>query len=124
MPSSQFGATGGDLGIAPPQMPLKKDVYLEIFAPSGKLGLTIDTPPMALMPVVVGIKETCPIRNEIKVDDKLVAVDDIDVREMTATEVSRLIGRKKDQEKRKLTIIRSAYRGDAGNGMYGNGMYR
>jgi C-terminal processing protease CtpA/Prc len=49
------------------------------------------------------------------VGDKLVAVDDVDVRNMTAVDVSKLISKKSGQAKRKLTIIRSARGRD---GMY------
>jgi len=87
-----------------------REELLEIYAPSGKLGVVVDTPSSSPMPVVHAIKDTCPIRNEIRVGDKLVAVDDEDVREMTAMQVSRLIGKKSGNEVRKLTIIRS-YRG-------------
>ena len=45
----------------------------------------------------------------------LVAVDDVDVRGMSATEVSYLIGLKSGQDRRKLTIIRTAR---DRNGMY------
>ncbi|KAL7470551.1 hypothetical protein ACHAXS_010808 [Conticribra weissflogii] len=87
-----------------------REELLEIYAPSGKLGVVVDTPSSSPMPVVHAIKDTCPIRDEIRVGDKLVAVDDEDVREMTAMQVSRLIGKKSGNEVRKLTIIRS-YRG-------------
>ena len=41
-------------------------------------------------------------------------VDDVDVREMSAVEVSKLISKKSDQGRRKLTIIRRT----GGGGMY------
>jgi len=93
----------------------QQEEILEIYAPMGKLGLVIDTPSTATTPVVHGIKDTCPIRGEINVGDNLVAVDDVDVREMSAVEVSRLISKKSGQEERKLTIIRTARGRD---GMY------
>jgi C-terminal processing protease CtpA/Prc len=42
----------------------------------------------------------------VRVGDKLVAVDDEDVRTMTAIKVSKLISKKSSNETRKLTIIR------------------
>ena len=92
----------------------KREEMLEIYAPPGLLGVVIDTPGGA-SPVVHAIKDTCPIRREIYVGDKLVAVDDVDVRNMTAVDVSKLISKKSGQAKRKLTIIRSARGRD---GMY------
>jgi hypothetical protein len=41
------------------------------------------------------------------VGDKLVAVDDEDVRTMTAVKVSKLISRKSANPSRKLTIVRT-----------------
>jgi len=89
----------------------QREEILEIYAPSGKLGIVIDTPPTSSTPIVHAIKDTCPIRAEVYVGDKLVAVDGIDVREMEATDVSKLIGSKSGQSERKLTIIRSASKG-------------
>ena len=57
---------------------------------------------------------TCPIRSQIRVGDKLLAVDDEDVTCMTAVEVSRLIGRKCEQKERKLTIVRGGGSGRGG----------
>ena len=100
-----------DYGQSPsPYMNNRKrhDEMLEIYAPKGKLGLVIDTPSSSATPIVHAIKDTCPIRDEIYVGDKLVAVDDVDVRDMCAVDVSKLIGNRSGQRRRKLTIIRSA----------------
>jgi len=78
---------------------------IDIFAPAGKLGVVIDTPNDDA-PVVHAVKDTSPIANQVRVGDKLVAVDDEDVRAMTAIKVSKLISKKSTQESRKLTIIR------------------
>lgn len=100
---------------------------LEIYAPPGKLGVVIDVPPRADTPVVHAIKDTCPIRNEILVGDRLLAVDDQDVTAMTAMEVSRLISRKSQQRARKLTIRRDRSGGAGGvraGGGYGSAVGR
>lgn len=101
---------GAQLGQSP-YNEHKTEEMIEIYAPSGKLGLVIDAPTNATTPIVHAIKDTCPIRKEIHVGDKLVAVDDVDVREMGAVEVSKLISRKSGQVERKLTIIRTGVRG-------------
>jgi len=93
----------------------QREEYIEIYAPNGKLGIVIDTPMSSSTPIVHAIKDTCPIKNEIYVGDKLVAVDDVDVRDYQAVDVSILIGNKSSQERRKLTIIRTARGRD---GMY------
>lgn len=100
--------------MASPIQQLKEEM-LEIYAPAGRLGLVIDCPTSEDTPIVHAIKDTCPIRSEIYVGDKLVAVDDEDVREFNAVQVSRLISKKSEQKRRKLTIIRTSRGRD---GMY------
>jgi C-terminal processing protease CtpA/Prc len=87
-----------------------KEEYIEIIAPAGKLGVVIDTPNDA-PPVVHAVKDSSPISNEIRVGDRLVAVDDEDVRTWSAIEVSKLLGRKRAKSYRKLGIIRSTFVG-------------
>lgn len=79
---------------------------LVIVAPAGKLGVVIDTPDDGA-PVVHAVKDTSVIADQIQVGDKLVAVDDEDVRSMTAIRVSKLISKKSNNPSRKLTIIRT-----------------
>ncbi len=79
---------------------------LDIYAPAGKLGVVVDTPNEG-PPVVHAVKDSSPIFGTIQVGDKLVAVDDDDVREMTAIRVSKLLSRKSDNESRKLTVVRT-----------------
>jgi C-terminal processing protease CtpA/Prc len=80
---------------------------IHIFAPPGKLGVVIDTPDDGA-PVVHAVKDTSVIADRIVVGDKLVAVDDEDVRSMTAIKVSKMISRKGANPSRKLTIVRTA----------------
>ena len=82
-----------------------REELLDIYAPAGKLGVVIDTPDDGA-PVVHAVKDSSPIADKIKVGDKLVAVDDEDVRAMTAIKVSKLISRKSANTSRKLTILR------------------
>lgn len=82
-----------------------REECIDIYAPQGKLGVVIDTPNDGA-PVVHAVKDTSPISNKVQVGDKLVAVDDEDVRAMTAIKVSKLISRKSNNASRKLTIIR------------------
>lgn len=84
-----------------------KEEVMNIFAPPGKLGVVIDTPDDGA-PVVHAVKDTSVIADKIVVGDKLVAVDDEDVRSMTAIKVSKLISRKSANPSRKLTIIRTS----------------
>lgn len=85
---------------------VRKEEILEIYAPAGKLGVVIDTPNTGA-PILHRIKETCPIADKLKVGDRLIAVDDEDVRSMTAVKVSKLISQKSSNPTRKFTIMRS-----------------
>lgn len=78
-----------------------------IDAPAGKLGVVIDTPDDGA-PVVHAVKDTSVIAHQIQVGDKLIAVDDEDVRSMTAIKVSKLISKKSANPNRRLTIVRTS----------------
>lgn len=80
---------------------------IDIFAPAGKLGVVIDTPDDGA-PVVHAIKDSSVVANKLRVGDKLIAVDDEDVRAMTAIKVSKMISKKSSNASRKLTILRSS----------------
>lgn len=83
-----------------------KEELIDIYAPPGKLGVVIDTPDDGA-PVVHAIKDSSVIADKLQVGDKLVAVDDEDVRSMTAIKVSKLISRKSSNPTRKLSILRT-----------------
>jgi hypothetical protein len=82
-----------------------REEMLDIYAPSGKLGVVIDNPDG--IPTIHAVKDTSPIATQVYTGDRVVAVDDEDVRGMSAMKVSRLISRKSGNVSRKLTIIRS-----------------
>jgi membrane-associated protease RseP (regulator of RpoE activity) len=84
-----------------------KEEVLIIDAPPGKLGAVIDTPDDGA-PIVHAVKDSSVIADQIRVGDKLVAVDDEDVRSMTAIQVSKLISRKSANPSRKLTVVRTS----------------
>ena len=88
-----------------------KEEIIEIIAPSGKLGVVIDTPDDGA-PVVHAVKDSSVIADQIRVGDKLVAVDEQDVTAMTAIKVSKLISKKSANPSRKLTVIRSSMADD------------
>jgi len=68
--------------------------------------VVIDSPEVG-GPVVHAIKEGSVLVNKLRVGDRLVAVDEEDVRAMSAIKVSKLISRKSLNAARKLTIIRT-----------------
>ena len=95
-------------------MPERQEEILEVFAPAGKLGVVIDTPNNGV-PMVHNIKESCPIKDQLQVGDRLIAVDDEDVRNMTAVMVSKLISLKSSNETRKFTVGRAVLVGNGTN---------
>lgn len=76
----------------------------EVRVPPGKLGMVIDTPNGGV-PVVHAIKAESVLADDVKVGDRLVAVDGDDVTAMTAVQVSKLISLKSDQQ-RQLAFVR------------------
>jgi hypothetical protein len=93
----------GSYGAGAPNV---REELIDVYAPAGKLGVVIDTPDDGA-PVVHAIKDSSVIADKLLVGDKLVAVDDEDVRTMTAIKVSKLISRKSGNPTRKLSIIRT-----------------
>ncbi len=87
------------------------EILLDVYAPAGKLGVIIDTPDNGA-PMIHAIKEDSPVADKVRVGDKLVAVDDKDVRAMTAAKVSKLISMKMNNPSRKFTIIREEWRAE------------
>ncbi|GKZ01346.1 hypothetical protein MPSEU_001085600 [Mayamaea pseudoterrestris] len=85
-----------------------REEIIEVLAPAGKLGVVIDTPDEGA-PVVHAVKDSSVIADQIQVGDKLIAVDDEDVRSMTAIKVSKLISKKSANPTRKLTIKRQVF---------------
>jgi len=82
-------------------------IMLHVIAPAGKLGIIVDTPQAGGPAYVCEIKkDTCPIADKIQLEDKVIAVDDIDVQRMSAVTVSRLLAGKSRQAERKITVLR------------------
>jgi len=79
---------------------------IKIIAPPGKLGVVVDTPPSGGCAYVCEIKNTCPIRNEIQLEDRIIAVDRDDVQKMSAVDVSKLLAKRSRNEERKITVLR------------------
>lgn len=84
------------------------EIMLHVFAPAGKLGVIVDTPPSGGPAYVCEIKDSCPIADQIRLEDKIIAVDDEDVQTMTAVNVSKLLARRARNPQRKITVLREA----------------
>jgi C-terminal processing protease CtpA/Prc len=82
------------------------DERFDVVAPSGKLGMVIDTPNGGV-PVVHAIKETSVLAEQVRVGDRLLSVDGEDCTGMTAMQVSKLISLKSEKPARVLIFARS-----------------
>jgi hypothetical protein len=78
----------------------------DVEAPSGMLGLVLESSNEDGMPVVHAIKDTSPLIDEVRVGDRLVSVDGEDVAYMLASDVSRMIAMKRDEPIRRLVFSR------------------
>ncbi len=87
------------------------EILLDVYAPAGKLGVIINTPDNGA-PMIHAIKEDSPVADKVRVGNKLVAVDDKDVCNMTAAKVLKLISTKMNNLSRKFTIIREEWRAE------------
>lgn len=86
-------------------LPIEEDHFV-IYAPAGKLGLVVDNPDDGA-PVVHAIKEDSVLIDQVRVGDRLVGVDEIDVRSLSPVKVSKLISKRSTNPLRKLTLVRS-----------------
>lgn len=104
-----------------------REELIEIYAPAGKLGVLLeDTPTPASPPtddsdsndraasvtgvgppIVHNVRDTSVLKKELQIGDRVIALDDEDVRAMTANQVSKMISRNKEQTTRKLSILRT-----------------
>lgn len=89
-----------------------REQVLHVLAPSGKLGVVIDTPDEG-PPIVHAVKESSVLLGQVLVGDHLLAVDDEDVRTLTAIQVSKMISKRNSQPSRKLTLVRTSIVEDA-----------
>ena len=79
--------------------------YVIAFAPAGPLGFSLESPDSASM-VVHTIKTTSPLVEQVKRGDKLIGVDDVDVRNLSPNRIVNLLATRKTNIWRKLTLLR------------------
>ena len=84
---------------------IEEDQFV-IYAPAGKLGLVVDNPDDGA-PVVHAIKEDSVLADQVQVGDRLVGVDEVDVRSLSPVKVSKLISKRSTNPLRKLTLTRA-----------------
>lgn len=79
---------------------------IEVYAGPGLLGLVLNSSLEDGRPTVYSMKPESPLAHTVQVGDHLIAVDDVDVSIMLASEVSQIIAMKKDNPVRKLLFSR------------------
>jgi C-terminal processing protease CtpA/Prc len=84
--------------------PSAEGLYIS-FAPAGKLGFSLQSPDEDAM-IVYNIKDDSPLMNQVQPGDRLVGIDDVDVRTLSPTRVVNLLSARKANVWRKLTLIR------------------
>jgi len=89
---------------------IEEDQFV-VYAPAGKLGLVVDNPDDGA-PVVHAIKEDSVLADQVQVGDRLVGVDEVDVRALSPVKVSKLISKRSTNPLRKLTLTRAKKGGD------------
>jgi hypothetical protein len=101
-PSLQNGGSTSDIvtavGSGTNGSPFDRSVHqFDVVAPSGFLGLILETNVDDGRPMVFSIKPSSPLAHVVKSGDRLIAVDGTDVSKIRASDVSRLIAEKKDK---------------------------
>jgi len=86
--------------------PTESGRRMDVIAPSGKLGVILDSSHGGA-PTVHVVKETSVIADMVKVGDRILAVDDESVQDMTAGQVSELLSSKSENAERKLSLLRT-----------------
>jgi len=104
--NSSFEGSGLDDAMRGDDIP--HEVIIDIKIPPGRVGCIIDSSPKN-GPYICEIDDTSPLRDELCVGDRIVAVDDVDVRRFNAINVSKLLGRRCHNDERILTIMRQLF---------------
>mmetsp|Transcript_16084 Transcript_16084/g.34782 ORF Transcript_16084/g.34782 Transcript_16084/m.34782 type:complete len:653 (-) Transcript_16084:2037-3995(-) len=84
------------------------EVVIDIIVPPGRVGCIIDSSARR-GPYVCEIHNSSPLRDKLQVGDRILSVDDGDVRRMNAIDVSKLLGSKSENEERIITISREFF---------------
>lgn len=87
-------------------IPSGSEGMVHVIAPEGKLGIVVATSPQGGPAYVSELREESPLLGKVHLGDKIIAIDDDDVQQLSPIELSQLIARKSKNPQRKFTIIR------------------
>ena len=82
-------------------------VAYDVFAPAGAIGIVVDTTKKGC--IVHSLKKSSPMLGMMNPGDLIIALDDFDVRKMTAASLTKLMAKKSQQPERKFTLIPADY---------------
>jgi hypothetical protein len=82
---------------------IKRAGAYDVYAPSGPIGIVVDTSKEG--PSVHSLKSHSPMMGLITPGDLIIALDDIDTRNMSAAALTRLMAKKSRQRERKITLF-------------------
>jgi hypothetical protein len=104
--TASLGAAGNDVPLyyeeGEEEDSVQSAVY-DVFAPSGPIGIVVDTTEKGC--VVHTLRKTSSMQGLINPGDLIIALDDVDVRTMDASELTKLMAKKSHQTERKFTLI-------------------
>jgi hypothetical protein len=95
--NSDIVTAAGDTTIGSPFY--VSEEQFDVIAPSGLLGLILETSIEDGRPMVYSIKPSSSLAHILKVGDRLLALDGLDVSRIRASDVSRMIAEKKDKSR-------------------------
>ena len=81
-----------------------KGDMIEVYAPSGPLGIVIDTTPDG--PMIHSIKATSPLINMVVAGDIVIGIDEVNTEAMSAATLTRIMAKRSQQPRRKISVIR------------------
>jgi len=110
--SSGVVAAAAALSILP-----RDEVLVHVVAPAGRLGVVVDTPTNGGPSYVIDLRDDSPLLGQVHLGDKIIAVDDDDVQQMSAMDVSKLLARKSRNPQRKITTLRKGEQGEGKNSL-------
>lgn len=87
-------------------IPSGSEGMVHVIAPEGKLGIVVATSPQGGPAYVSDLRQESPLLGKIRPGDKIIAIDDDDVKQLPPIEISKLIARKSKNPQRKFTIMR------------------
>ena len=93
--------------IAPSAVLPSDALAYDVFAPPGAIGIVVDTHEKGC--IVHSLKKSSPMQGLMNRGDLIIALDDFDVRNMSAASLTKLMAKKSQQAERKFTLIPSDF---------------